>query len=89
LVSDEAPCANTGPANMAEMASAIAEVFTSFIQFSWFDWRCAVSRSMRHSSGTAHRIDQSVANGARTMQAAPCGHRLGISGPFRENLATD
>jgi hypothetical protein len=23
------------------------------------------------------------------MQAAPCGHRLGISGQFRETLATD
>jgi hypothetical protein len=30
-----------------------------------------------------------VANGALTMQAAPCGHRAGISGPFHETLATD
>ena len=34
LLSDEAPCTITGPATMAETASAIAEVFTNFIQFS-------------------------------------------------------
>jgi hypothetical protein len=28
------PCASTGPARMADMASAIAEVFTNFIHFS-------------------------------------------------------
>ena len=30
-----------------------------------------------------------VTDGAFTMQAAPCGDRLGISGPFRETLATE
>jgi len=29
-----------------------------------------------------------VTNGAFAMQAAPCGHRAGISGQFRETLAT-
>jgi hypothetical protein len=33
-VSDETPCANTGPARMADIANAIAEVFTNFIHFS-------------------------------------------------------
>jgi len=30
-----------------------------------------------------------VTNGAFTMQAVRCGHRAGISGSFRETLATD
>jgi hypothetical protein len=30
-----------------------------------------------------------VTDGAVAMQAAPCGHRLGISGRFRETLATN
>jgi hypothetical protein len=38
-------------------------------------------------NGSSHR--SIVANGARSMQAAPCGQGLGISGQFRENLATD
>jgi hypothetical protein len=29
-----------------------------------------------------------VANGAGAMQAAPCGHRAGILGSFRETFAT-
>jgi hypothetical protein len=35
-VPDEAPCASTGPASRAEIATAIAEVFTSFIHISQF-----------------------------------------------------
>jgi hypothetical protein len=38
-VSDAAPCANTGPASMADKANAIAEVFTNFIHFSWVNSR--------------------------------------------------
>jgi hypothetical protein len=30
-----------------------------------------------------------VTDGAIAMQAASCGHRLGISGQFHETLATD
>jgi hypothetical protein len=30
-----------------------------------------------------------VTDDAVTMQAAPCGHRLGISGQFRETLVTN
>ena len=33
-VPDEAPCASTGPASSAEIATTTAEVFTSFIHFS-------------------------------------------------------
>ena len=89
-VSDEAPCASTGPASRAEIATAIAEVFTSFIQFSQVlvgDERSVTSAPF----GTEHarRRITHVANGALAMQAARCGDRAGISGSFCESLAMD
>jgi hypothetical protein len=76
---------------MAETASAIADVFTNFIQFSQVligDERsgndCTVRRDLTCSSP---RLD-CVANGACAMQAGPCGVRAEISGSFRETLAT-
>src|SRR5882672_8862667 len=46
---------------------------------------------MRHPWNRTLPIAQSkhVTNGASAIQAAPCGHRLGISGQFQENLATE
>src|SRR6266542_843706 len=53
-VSDEAPCASTGPASRAEIATAIAEVFTSFIQFSKVLLTTNRSVSSRHRSQPEH-----------------------------------
>jgi hypothetical protein len=53
-VSDEAPCASTGPASRAEIATAIAEVFTSFIQFSKVLLTTNSSISSRHRSQPEH-----------------------------------
>src|SRR3981189_1534566 len=46
---------------------------------------------MRHPWNRTLPIAQSkiVTNGAAAIQAAPCGHRLGISGQFRETFATE
>jgi hypothetical protein len=89
-VSDEAPCASTGPASRAEIATAIAEVFTSFIQFSKVLLTTNSSIYSKHrSQRTCPSPDQSLsANGAPAMQAARCGDRAGISGSFCESLAT-
>src|SRR5882672_11435529 len=89
-VSDEAPCANTGPTSKADMATAIAEVFTSFIHFSQ-DWLATNNSATRAPflAEHAHRRIRRVTNGAPAMQAARCGDRAGISGSFCESLATD
>ena len=81
----------TGPASMADIASAIAEAFTNFIHFSQvltaMNGRLDAAPSA--GAGPAHRADQyDVTNGAVAMQTAPCGYRAGISGSFRESLAT-
>src|ERR1700716_1945379 len=46
---------------------------------------------MRHPWNRTLPIAQSkiVTNSAPAIQAAPCGHRLGISGQFQENFATE
>ena len=46
---------------------------------------------MRHPWNRTLPIAQNkrVTNGASAIQAATCGHRLGIFGPFQENLATE
>jgi hypothetical protein len=56
-VSDEAPCASTGPASRAEIATAIAEVFTSFIQFS----KGLLMTSSSISSDTVHNPNMPIA----------------------------
>jgi hypothetical protein len=89
-VSDEAPCASTGPASTADIAKAIAEVI-NFIHY-----LPSLIRDEGHGD-SMHRppvpdlpIAQTkrVTSGAFTMQTASCGYRLGISGQFCETLAS-
>jgi hypothetical protein len=65
------------------MANAIAEVFTNFIQFSQVlisDGRYGSSMRRPPVSDLPIAQNKRVTNGAFAMQAAPCGHRAGISG---------
>src|SRR6185312_11139423 len=94
-VPDEAPCASTGPASSAEIATATAEVFTNFIHFSQVWLETSLVGDEQFGSFSAVRVEHArrqiahVANGALAMQAARCGDRAGISGSFCESLATD
>ena len=86
-VSDDTPCANTGPASNADMATAIAEVFTNFFTspglLAMTSPTCAV-----HLNRTGSSRRSSVCERRLAMQAARCGDRAGFRGLSR-SLATD
>jgi hypothetical protein len=68
---------------MADIANAIAEVFTNFIHFSQVlisDGRFGYSMRRPPVPDLPIARTKRVTNGAFTMQSAPCGHRAEISG---------
>jgi hypothetical protein len=83
-VSDEAPCANTGPASRADIATAIAEVFTSFIHYSqvWLAKnRSVIPRAARGPNMFRRRIGR-VMNGAHACKPRDVVIVQGFRGHF-------
>jgi hypothetical protein len=83
-VSDEAPCANTGPASRADIATAIAEVFTSFIHYSqvWLAKNRSAIQTRRSWPEHVPSPDRRVMNGAHACKPRDVVIVQGFRGHF-------